>query len=75
MTDEQKTWGGARPGAGRPRTRYILELTREQVTMLVEAMESYSNDVYSTSDDYDPEPLETLRANIMDLATNSTPLE
>jgi hypothetical protein len=75
MIDEQKTWGGARPGAGRPRIRYTLELTREQVTMLVDAMESYSNEAYSTAEDYNPEPLETLRANIMDLATTSEPLE
>lgn len=48
--------------------KYTLELTAAQVVMLSQAMEVYSNENYSSSDDYDPEPLETLRALVDDLA-------
>ena len=65
---EETNWGGARPGAGRPKVRRLLELTAEQVAILVAALETYSNDNFSTSDDYDPEPLQTLRALVDELA-------
>lgn len=66
---EFSTWGGARPGSGRPRVRRILELTHEQACMLVAALECYSNESYSTAEDYDPKPLEELRVLVDELAT------
>ena len=64
MTEEQKSWGGVRPGAGRPRERRILELTYDQACILADALECYSNELYSSAEDYDPKPLEDLRAMV-----------
>jgi hypothetical protein len=76
MTEDKKgNWGGSRSGAGRPRVRRVLELTHAQAVMLVAALECYSNESYSTSDDYDPKPLEELRVMVDELATMGTPLD
>lgn len=72
---EETNWGGARPGAGRPKVRRVLELTSDQVVILVAALETYSNENFSTADDYDPEPLQTLRAMVDELATIGPPTE
>ena len=67
-------WGGVRPNSGRPKVKYTLTLTQAQAVMLVAALECYSNESYSTADDYDPRPLEELRALVDEVATISTPL-
>ena len=72
---EAMGWGGARSGAGRPKLRRVLELTAEQVAILAAALETYSNENFSTADDYDPEPLQTLRAMVDELATIGPPTE
>lgn len=74
MTLTRKKMGGARPGAGRPKVRRILELTHDQACMLVAALECYSNESYSTAEDYDARPLEELRALVDELATMGPPL-
>ena len=48
--------------------RYTLDLSTAQVVMLAQAMEVYSNKSYGSADDYNPEPLETLRAPVDGLA-------
>jgi len=54
--------------------RRVLELTHSQAVMLVAALECYSNENYSTDADYDPKPLEELRALVDELATMGPPL-
>jgi hypothetical protein len=60
----------ARPGAG----ERVLELTQAQAVMLAAALECYHLEVYSSSDDYDPKPLEELRVMVDELATMGPPL-
>jgi hypothetical protein len=52
---------------------YTLSLTAEEVAMLAAAMESYSNETYSTDEDYDSRPLENLRAKVDELASRLPP--
>lgn len=52
---------------------YPVSLTPSEIFMLVAAMESYSNETYSTDESYDPRPLEDLRAKLNELVSQLPP--
>jgi hypothetical protein len=68
--ESESRFGATRPAAG----RRVLELTHDQACILVAALECYSNESYSTAEDYDAKPLEELRALVDELATMGPPL-
>jgi hypothetical protein len=65
MPEEKTGWGGARPGAGRPKARYVLDLEAPEVELLDTALDAFGNDWYSH--DRDPAPLDDLRAKVAEL--------
>jgi len=52
---------------------YTLSLNAQEVAMLATAMESYSNENYSTDEGYDSGPLENLRAKVDELVSRLPP--